>query len=179
MSQDATVPPCSQCGKPDIIKVGANALCVDHYKALQSAELMAQQAMNIKWNQAASLLNQINAQLDRSMPFGPPHPQMPLVHTPSFVAGNATQITVSGGSTVGAINTGTVQQLNVTIKALSQIGQTAFADTIQEMCQAVVDDQYLSTEAKQEALEQIEALAEQAGPPHNCEVMRPVFGGGA
>lgn len=159
-----SAPRCSQCGKSAVCEVGTSPLCVDHYEALRRAELMAQQALNIKWNQAAALLNEINAQLDRSMPFGPPHARMPLIPTPSFSGGNPTYISVTGG-TVGAINTGTIEHLNVTIRDLAQMGQTALADAVRELSQVVVDDPNLSKDEKDEVLEQVEVLASQASVP--------------
>jgi hypothetical protein len=65
-------------------------------------------------------------------------------------------------STVGAINTGEVAKIDVSITVLEQAGNKDVSEALRILAQAVVDASGMSDESKSQTLDQVGYLSEQA-----------------
>lgn len=73
-------------------------------------------------------------------------------------------INVTGG-TVGSINTGTIHSLNVAIDQASQRDDTALANAIRQLGEAIANHRTLADDQKNQANECLLFLVEQAAVP--------------
>ena len=69
------------------------------------------------------------------------------------------------GSVVGAINTGHVQQIDVALSHIKVTGNPKLEEALAEFTAAVAHSTELPTQAKNEILEQLATIAEQAATP--------------
>jgi hypothetical protein len=65
-------------------------------------------------------------------------------------------------SVVGSINTGNVQTVDVNITVLEQAGNKQIAEALQKLTQAIVDEEKLRTDDKNDLLDQVAYLSGQA-----------------
>ena len=65
-------------------------------------------------------------------------------------------------SVVGSINTGTVQRVDVNLTYLKQGGNKDVADALQKLTEAIVNEPELPSTDKNNLLDQVDYLAEQA-----------------
>ena len=152
------MPSCSQCGKPAIVLVGNNPLCVD-------CHLKFQQAIQI---QNASLMQEINYLTDMMETtvgiYGvlPRYkvPQ-PMVHQGPLTFHN---IKVDR-SVIGSINTGEVQRIDVAMSHIKTSGNEELAKALKEFTETVIAEAKLDTELKNQIIEQISFLASQSALP--------------
>jgi hypothetical protein len=86
---------------------------------------------------------------------------LPLVHSRPVTFHN---IRVEG-STIGSINTGTIQQLDVAIGQAQGAGAEPLADAVKVLAEALVQSRDLADARKSEALEQLTLLTQQAQLP--------------
>jgi len=64
-------------------------------------------------------------------------------------------------STVGTINNGYIQSLNVNISKIAGKGQEELATQLKEFAEKIIEEKHLTTEIKNEILEQVEFLSNQ------------------
>jgi hypothetical protein len=88
----------------------------------------------------------------------PEIPQGPLIFNNIKVA----------NSTVGAINTGTVQAIDVTLTYLHSGGNDKARDALKILTEAILSTRALSVNQKNELVDQVAYLAEQAATPVRC-----------
>ncbi len=136
-----------------MVVYGGIPLCVDHY-------LKMQQAAYLQASILAANVNFLIGQLDLSMG-GIPTPRVELPRPP-FVGDTLTLNNISvANSTVGAINTGTIQHLDSAISIMQGQGNEKVAEAIRELTQAVVDSAELGNATKNELAELLESLVSQ------------------
>ncbi len=149
---------CSQCGKPAVVETGGHPLCVDCYAKFQSAMANQQQ-------QLAALLNYLTGEMEATvgLPGLFPRLQMPESPSPVLHHGPITfhHINVDR-SIIGAVNTGEVQKIDVSLSHLHNLGNDAAIDAFRTLTEAVLADDSLNTATKNELLEQISFLSTQA-----------------
>lgn len=146
---------CSQCGKPAVVLYGGIPLCVGHHLKMQQAEYLLFSMRAAAYNVAAGDIDQsIGGILG-------PTPRMELPRPP-FVGETLTlnNINVSK-STVGSINTGTIQHLDSAISIMQGRGNEKVGEAIKELTEAVVNSAELGNTTKNELAELLESLASQ------------------
>ncbi len=151
---------CQQCGKPAIVGVGPDGkvrLCLDCYLKLQQA-LSNQQA------HLASMLNYLTAEMEMmsGMPGLFPRMQVPR---PVIHAGQTYHNINVDRSVIGAINTGVVENLDVAMTNIRVGGDEQLADALRRMTEAVIQSTDLVTGQKNDALDHLAVIAEQAAKP--------------
>jgi hypothetical protein len=150
---------CDQCGKPALYNVNGHPICVD-------CNLKIQQAFQIRDN---ALKEQENFLLDQAEAvtgiYGvmPRHKiQRPVVHHGPM---NFHSIHVDQ-SVVGAINTGTVEKMEVALNHIHANNQNEELEgLLKQFAEAVLQDSSISATAKDDIVEQLSVLAAEAAKP--------------
>ncbi len=144
--------PCGQCSKPSVTAVGPVPLCVDCWHKFEVARTMALRISAIGMNYALDEMDHVSG-LPRTGPRMqvPPIPQGPIV---------LNNIKVDN-SVVGAINTGNVRVIDVSLTHLHNAGNDRARDTLKALTEAILTDQSLSATQRSELVEQIAFLSEQ------------------
>jgi len=149
---------CSQCGKPAVVLAAGNPLCVD-------CNLKLQQAISMRH---AMLAQQMNFLLDEAEAVTGIYGVMPRYRVPQPIIHQGTMnfhnIRIDK-SVVGAINTGHVQQIDVALSHIKLTGDPELEKSLAGFTEAVANSTALSAVAKNELLEQIAVVAEQAAMP--------------
>ncbi len=153
------MPTCNQCGKPAIVERGGHPLCVD-------CNLKVEQAFQIRDRALKQLINfsldEATAVTGIDAGFGRYDVSQPVVHR-----GPMTFHTINvSRSVVGAINTGTVRQMEVALNDVHITNENAkLENALKEFAEAVTGEVSLSVNVKNEILEQLAALTEQIAKP--------------
>ena len=154
MTAERSAPaPCGQCGKPAVGQAGDVSLCVDCYYRLAVAQTLQLRNAAIGSNAAAQELDFVTGLRNFT-----PRMQVPDLPPVPFTLNN---IHVDR-STVGAINTGEVATIDVSITVLKQAGNKDVSEALKTLAQAVVDALGMSNESKSQTLDQVAYLSEQA-----------------
>ena len=145
---------CSQCQRTAAVDYAGNPLCVEHH-------LMMQQASYLQASQLAAQLNLVSEEIARGTGYIVP-PTRIQIPRPPFQGDILTlnHIDVSN-STIGAINTGTVKNLDVAISLFQGQRETEIASAVKEFTQALVDSDDLDASTKNDVAEQLAFLVTQ------------------
>lgn len=147
-------PACGNCGKPAIVYLGDYPACIDCKYKHDMSQWM-------QFSQNAAMLNHASQELDAMVGIGTsPTIQIPRPPVPPINYNNQT-VSVTGG-TVGAINFGSVNEIQVNLQALTQNGSPDIAESLAKLTDAILNAQDANEPAKNELLEQIATLTEQA-----------------
>ncbi len=151
---------CNQCEKDAVFyydKVGLY-LCVEHNLALQ-------QAVQLQQNSLANMINYLRTEGLISMGFLPPFVPNNIAAPSPFPGDTMTfnnfQI---DHSTIGAINTGNIQRLDVAIDSIRST-EAELAPLLKELTEAVIKDQALDNPTRNQILEYVSFLATQVASP--------------
>ena len=146
---------CSQCGKPAVFILGDHPICIDcNYKLKQSQWMVFAQAatmMNIADNDLSAMFGSMHMPNQVKIPPAP----IPPIHY------NNQTVNVTGG-TVGAINFGNVNEIQVSLQALTQNGETGVADAMASLTNAILQSDEIAEDQKNELLEKVAFLSSQA-----------------
>jgi len=151
--------PCSQCGKPAVFEWNGHPICV-------GCNLKIQQAFQIRDNalkeQENFLLDQMEA-VTGLYGVTPRHKiQTPVIHRGPM---NFHSIKVDR-SVVGAINTGSVEKMEVALNNIHASNQNPELEgRLKEFTETVLKDAALSVQTKDEIVEQLTALAAELAKP--------------
>jgi len=145
--------PCGQCGKPAIVQAGDVSLCVDCYYRLVVAQTLQLRNAAIGSNAAAQQVDFVSGLRNFT-----PRMQVPDLPPAPFTLNN---IHVDR-STVGAINTGEVAKIDVSITLLQQAGNKDISEALRSLTQAIIDASEMPEDSKSQALDQVGYLSEQA-----------------
>jgi hypothetical protein len=145
---------CVQCGKPAIVLVGNNPLCVD-------CNLKLQQAINMQNERLVQEMNYLTDMIETTVGIYGALPRykvtQPVIHKGDLTFHN---INVSK-SIVGSINTGNVQSIDVAMSHIKTSGNEELAKVLGEFTQAVINDTAINTELKNQIIEQLSFLISQ------------------
>jgi hypothetical protein len=152
---------CSQCGRPAIWEIGGHPICLEHWALFQSVNQRSIENLQLQMN---------DAEIEMAQSVGMPEmlavafaKREALIRRP--VAQQTTNVAISH-SVVGAVNTGTVKTLSVKMESLSKTpGSEEVAKALRAIAEGVLKTEALSAETKNEAVEQITYLVEQATAP--------------
>lgn len=151
---------CDQCGKPALLIVASHPLCIGCYSLLQQTENARVEAANDYLRLLYAQHNQLTAQADLMFGLGP---LTPMIRIPSKSAQQYNMIhsvNVGGGSTVGAITTGSAQSIAVAIGNTEKQGNTELAATLKAFTDALTNEP-VADEQKREMSEQLATLSEE------------------
>jgi hypothetical protein len=159
MTADKENPTTAACGKPAIEIVNDVPLCVDHYSKLQTAPTQAQAALTEQLRHVMAMQNQAAAELENIAGVRPGlFPRINIPPTPSA------PITLNN-SVVGAVNTGFVRDIEVNLTHLQNSGNDKATDALKALTQAILDDPSADNTQKNDLVEHIAFLSEQAVLP--------------
>lgn len=149
-------PGCGQCGKPAIASVSGVNLCVDHYTQFQQVQAVALQ-------QNMAMINHLEQEMWNMA--GLPHlaNKIPIPALPSGPM-TFTNIKVEN-SQVGAINTGNVKSIDVSLTQLHSAGNDTTKEALQALTQAILDQGELAEEARNELLDHVAFIGSEAVAP--------------
>lgn len=162
---------CSQCGKPAVVIYAGHGLCAEHHLKLQ-------QANYLQVSMLAAQLNVIRGDLEQGMGVELPRMHLPR---PPFVGDTFTlnNINVSQ-STIGAVNTGTIQNIDASITVMQSQGKDNLAAAVKELTEAVLKSSEVAQATKNDIAEQLAFLVAQAtaqGQDRSLGLVRSVLGG--
>jgi hypothetical protein len=149
------MPKCNQCDKPAVVDYNGNPLCVEHYTMMIKAthSILSWQAAN---------LNRLRGELEAEAGGFVKLPQIDIPQNP-FMGGNLTLNNISiNQSTIGALNTGTIANLDAGITIMNSQGEKGLAQSIKELTEAVINSNEINEQLKNEINEQLEFLVAQA-----------------
>ncbi|MBA7696850.1 hypothetical protein ES703_105502 [subsurface metagenome] len=145
---------CSQCDKTAVVVYDDIPLCVEHHLKMQQATYlqMSMVAANINF-----LQDEISTGTGGIVP-----PSYVNIPPPPFIGDNLTLNNINvAGSTIGAINTGTIKNLDISIDTIRNQGQDDLATVIKELTEVVIKSNELNEVVKRDIAEQLEYLAAQ------------------
>ena len=156
--------PCGQCGKPAVGSISEALLCLDCLERVENIRLKREAIELDRARLSMAMANHALAEMDAitGIPSGiriniPPPP-------PSSNPVTFNNIRVDN-SVVGAINTGNVKAIDVSLSHLHDGGNDKAKSALQNLTQATIDDRTISAEQKNELIEQIAFLSSQAAAP--------------
>lgn len=151
-------PNCGQCGKQAVVLLDDYPLCIDcHYKYKQSQWMDFAQAATMA-NMAERDLYAVVGMEHMASPIQIPPAPIPPIHY------NNQTVNVTGGM-VGAINFGNVHEIQVSLQTLTQNGEPGVSDAMLVLTQAILDSKEIAEALKNELLEQVAFLSDQATAP--------------
>lgn len=150
---------CSQCGRPAVFVFAGHPLCIDcnlkRVQAFETTHRINTETMN--W--LLGLMEQ-RVGLPGILPrFQNPQP---VIRQEGPVTFNNIRV---DRSVVGTINTGNVKRLDVMLNQTKAAGAGALADAVAALTEALLQSQALDNKRKDEAVEQIAFLVDQAALP--------------
>jgi hypothetical protein len=142
---------CIQCGKPAIVQ----DLCVEHY-------YMLMQANHIQLSWASAHFNALSDSLDAGAGYLVHHQRIEIPQLPNAISNISTENYFNiSKSTVGVLNTGTINNLNSGITLMESQDKAEVATSIKDFIEAVDKSIQITIEAKKEILEQLDVLIAQ------------------
>jgi len=155
---------CSQCGKPAMFLVGPDdkrtPLCLEcNLKFVQLT--VAQNEMYERQ------INYLTDQMEVTVGLPGLFPRFPVRRPPQTVqTGDITLNNIKvDRSVVGVLNTGTIETVDSAVTALHQSGDDQLSAAIQELTQAVVNNNEVVAETKNKILEILSVVATEATAP--------------
>ena len=154
-------PACDQCGKPACYQVGGVPFCLHCMEKIRQLEQEEFERGVALLNYAQQALAIQAGQFGVNLPV--PQVRLPVrsVHTGATTLNN---IRVEG-STVGAINTGQVQQLDAAVTFYRDVGNSELADALKELTQAVIDSSELEAQSRTDIVELLSHLTQEIRKP--------------
>ena len=152
---------CHNCSKNAMYVVGDQQvpLCLDCYIRFQD---MNERQLDSLERQ----MNYLSAQMESSVGMPGILPRYPerrrVIHTGQTTLNN---FNVSN-SQIGVLNTGTIQNVDATVTVLRTGGESDLATALTELAQAVISDSAIVDQTKNQILELLNELAEQAVAPN-------------
>jgi hypothetical protein len=147
---------CGQCGKPAVTKYGNDIyLCV-------ACDHTFQQTQQMEHNRNVQEINYLLEQMEARVGV---HGILPRykVSEPTIHSGPVNQHNIQiHNSVIGAINTGSIEKMNVALDNIHLNGAPDLAAGIQKLTEAVLASRELSASQKTKAVDHLAFLAEQA-----------------
>ena len=118
---------CHQCDKPAMYMVGNDKipLCLD-------CNLKHTQISQMQFDNQAQMLNYLSDEIDDSLGLAPSGPRFPPRKTIHVGGINLHNLKVDN-STIGVLNTGNIESVDVSVTSLQQSGNVQLADAIKEL----------------------------------------------
>jgi hypothetical protein len=150
---DGGISGCAHCKKPVVTHINSVPLCVDCYYKFEVARTLEFRMLAINANHASAEMASI---------IGVPN-SFPKMQVPDIPKGPPILNNIKiDNSVVGAINTGTVQSIDVNISRLEQSGNDQVSEKLKTLTQAIANEPSLGDRDKNHLLDQVAYLSEQA-----------------
>ncbi len=154
-------PQCSQCSRPAVASMSGQNLCVEH--AAMMANIVQRQQ-----EQSAAMINFLHEQIEYTMGVPSSGPRIAIPQPPPTVVhrGNVTtnQFRIDR-SVIGAVNTAEVAKIEVSMNNIQNQDSTDFTAAIKELTEAFAANAELQEAKKEELLEILSYLSNQATLP--------------
>lgn len=154
-------PQCSQCTRPAVASMSGQNLCVEH-AAMMANMVQRQQA------QSAAMINYLTEQIEYTMGVPSSGPRIAIPQPPPTVVhrGNVTnnQFRIDR-SVIGAVNTAEVAKIEVSMNNIQNQDSSDFTAAIKELTEAFAANAELQEAKKEELLEILSYLSNQATLP--------------
>lgn len=154
-------PRCSQCTRPAVASMSGQNLCVEH-AAMMSSLVQNQQS------QAAAMMNYLSEQIEYTMGVRSSPPRIAIPQQPPTLVhrGNVTnnQFRIDR-SVIGALNTAEVAKIEVSMNNIQNQDSGDFTTAIKELTEAFAANTELQQDNKEELLEILSYLSNQATLP--------------
>lgn len=154
-------PRCSQCTRPAVASMSGQNLCVEH------AAMMSNLVQN-QQTQAAAMMNYLSEQIEYTMGVRSTPPRIAIPQQPPTLVhrGNITnnQFRIDR-SVVGAVNTAEVAKIEVSMNNIQNQDSSDFTAAIKELTEAFAANAELQDNKKEELLEILSYLSNQATLP--------------
>ena len=167
---------CQQCGRPATVRItddeGELYLCIDCNLKLEHAQALDFQRTAQQFNLAAAAFESMSG-----LPGLVPRMPVPPVQALPIANMNVNNINVDN-SVIGVLNTGCIETVNNAITMLKESGADEIASAISELTQSVIDAQDASNESKNDILELLSVIADEARKPkqdRRSAVVRPLL----
>lgn len=116
----------------------------------------------MQFAQNAAMMNFASQELDAVVGFGPASPRVAIPPAPvPPIYYNNQSVNVSD-STVGVINLGAARDIQADLKVLTEGGEVALSEQLAELTNAILNAEDADTRAKNELIEQIALVTQQA-----------------
>lgn len=153
------MPNCASCGcvTRTAMQGGGHTtpICMSCYKDYQIAE-------TLQHNRSAATLNMLSSQLERTMGIPGIAPRSQLVPLPPVSEGQTVFNNIKiDSSTIGSVNTGTLQLIDSAITANAAVGHKDVAKAIRALTEAVVASASVDKTRKDEILQQLSFVSEE------------------
>lgn len=144
-------PSCGNCGKPAISLLGSYPVCIDCKYKHNMGQWM-------QFAQSATMFNLASAEMDAIVGIGPPSPTIQIPRPPvPPISYNNQSVSVTGGS-VGAINFGSVRDIQVNLQSLVETGSPDIVEPLTKLTDAILNAADADDAAKSDLLDQIATL---------------------
>jgi hypothetical protein len=170
---------CNQCGKPAIQEYNGNPLCVDCLTKLATVfnkqEEIRQRELMILMQQEQAL----EAEIFSTAGLSPPPPKYDFSHFKSPSNYTLHNINVSGG-VIGSVNSGDIATIDVAMTTIQHSGNDEVAKALKTITEAVLNNEELSNELKNEIIQNLSFVSQQVSvPPENRNqgVLKAVISG--
>lgn len=148
---------CSQCDKPALYRIEDHSLCLACYSKVE-------QIRQNELSEHMAMINYYSDEIQYSV-FGGTPPRLEIPR-PSASVGPTTFHNIRvDRSVIGAINTGEIQKLDVALSHIRNGGDEELHAVLSRLTEAIVNDTSFQTSPKNEALEYLSFLTEQAQLP--------------
>lgn len=152
---------CSQCGKPAVVRLGGKGhpLCVD-------CNLKFEQAQSLEFDRLARQYNLAVGQIEATVGFPGTLPRFAPPPQRVYHLGDTTLNNIRiDRSAIGILNTGTIGAVDGAITVLRQHGEEDAARAITLLTEAVMQENALKAEQKNEVLEMLSLISAEATSP--------------
>ena len=148
---------CDQCNNQAAIQYpnAGLSLCLSCSERLQRMVIATNQMLR---EQQDYLMDQIEMTMGVSL--RPPKLVQPIVQGPT----THNYISIAN-SVVGAVNTGTIASLNVSLQQIRNGGNSALSETVKKFAEAVLSERTISDEVKNEIADQLACILEEIRKP--------------
>src|SRR3989339_1797615 len=150
---------CYQCGKPAMFLVSDKdiPLCLDCNLKLVQTTTLQNEMLERQINYHSDLI-------DYTIGLPPSGPRFPVKRTVNLGGVSLHNIKVDN-STVGVINTGNIETVDVAVSALHSEGKKEFAEALNQLATAVIKSTELQDAAKNQIIELLSLIAAEATAP--------------
>lgn len=151
---------CHQCDRPAFVLAGESqiALCLDCWNKLVATTAAQNEMLERQMNYIMDHMDWTIG-LPRSGPRFPP--RKPVVRVEDTTLNN---IRIDR-STIGVLNTGSIETLDVSITSIRETGNKQLAEALQELSTAIAASIEIAAEAKREAIEILSTVSNEATAP--------------
>jgi hypothetical protein len=167
------LPRCHQCDRPALVEYSQSGvkLCLDCNEKFQAQQDRITEQLEREHNRVLDEMDMISG-IPSSGGRYPPRRKVEM-------AGTFNNIHIDR-STVGVVNTGTINGVDLAISTIQSGGDNNLASAIRELTEAIAATRELDEEQRTQALQLVEVVAQEATKPKDARrsaVIKPILAG--